>query len=187
MKKLPQAKRNQLIFVIVAIVAALGMIYFFLISPQNQEKSKLLADAAATASKLEAIKKTVQQADASAKKADEVMAQLNQTETDIATGDVFAWTYDTIRRFKSNYKIELPNIGQPVQSDVDILAGFPYKQIKFTISGTGYFHDVGKFVSDLENKFPHIRVLNISMEPVEINSEKLSFRMEIAALVKANT
>ena len=103
-------------------------------------------------------------------------------------GDVFAWTYDTIRRFKAAYKIDLPNIGQPTQGYVDLIPSFPYKQIKFTISGTGYYHDLGKFVSDLENKFPHLRVLNIALEPVGDQSpEKLTFRMEIAALIKANT
>lgn len=188
MKKLSQAKRNQLILVIMGTLAVLGMVYFFLIQPQKEENQKLADYVTSTSAKLEVIKKAVQQADANAKQADEIAAQLNLAETDIASGDVFAWTYDTIRRFKSGYKIEIPNIGQPSQSDVDMLSNFPYKQIKFTIAGTGYYHDLGKFISDLENKFPHIRVLNISIEPIgEQVPEKLSFRMEIAALVKANT
>jgi Tfp pilus assembly protein PilO len=187
MKKLPPAKRNQLILVILATAAALCMVYFFLIGPQKEEKRRLEASYADNAAKVQQIKKTIQQAAATAKSADEIAAQLNLAEADVATGDVYAWTYDTIRRFKSGYKIEIPNIGSPAQADMELIPNFPYKQIKFTISGTGFYHDLGKFVSDLENKFPHIRVLNVAIEPAgDQAAEKLLFRMEIAALVKSN-
>lgn len=167
--------------------AVLCMVYFFLIGPQKEEKQKLEASYADNATKVLQIKKTIQQAEATAKKADETLALLTEAEADVASGDVYAWTYDTIRRFKSGYKVEIPNIGSPAQSDVDIIPNFPYKQIKFTISGTGYFHDLGKFVSDLENKFPHIRVMNLAIEPAgDQAGEKLLFRMEVAALVKPN-
>ena len=187
MKKLSPAKRNQLILVILATAAALCMVYFFLIAPQKQEKQRLQTSFADNAVKVEQIKKTIQQSAATAKSAEEITAQLNEAEADVATGDVYAWTYDTIRRFKLGYKIEIPNIGSPTQSEVDLIPNFPYKQIKFMISGTGYYHDLGKFVSDLENKFPHIRVLNLAIEPAgDQSGEKLQFRMEIAALVKSN-
>ncbi len=188
MKRISPIKRNHLILVIMITLAVIGMVYYFLIAPQKQENDKLATDIVNNAAKLEQIKKTVQQAKANAKAAQDISDQLNLAETDIASGDMFAWTYDTIRRFKAGYKIEIPNIGQPALGEVDLIAGFPYKQIKFTLSGTGYYHDLGKFVSDLENKFPHIRVLNLSVEPVgEQSPEKISFRMEIAALVKAST
>lgn len=188
MKKLSPAKRNQLVLVIMATAAALCVVYFLLIAPQKKEKRDLEASYADNAAKVQQIKKTIQQAAATAKSAEEIAAQLNEAESDVATGDVYAWTYDTIRRFKSGYKIEIPNIGSPTQSEMDLIPNFPYKQIKFTISGTGYYHDLGKFVSDLENKFPHIRVLNVAIEPAgEQSGEKLQFRMEIAALAKSNT
>ncbi len=62
-------------------------------------------------------------------------AQLNQAEEDVATGDLFAWTYDTIRQFKAGYHVDIPTIGQPVQSDVDLIPNFPYKQINFSLDG----------------------------------------------------
>ena len=54
---------------------------------------------------------------------------------------------------------------------------------------TGYYHDVGKFISDFENNFPHGRVVNLIVEPVssaDPGNEKLSFRMDVIALVKPN-
>ncbi len=62
---------------------------------------------------------------------DDLTGQLTQAESDIASGDLYAWTVDTIRRFKTNYRVEIPTIGQPSQGDCDLIGDFPYKQIKF--------------------------------------------------------
>ena len=69
--------------------------------------------------------------------------------------------------------------------EVDLLPHFPYKQLKVTVGGTAYYHDLGKFIADFENAFPHMRFANLTLEPVGgtgDNSEKLTFRMDIIAL-----
>jgi hypothetical protein len=104
----------------------------------------------------------------------------------MATGDYILWTYDTMNLFKKQYKVEISDIGHPESRDVDLLPAFPYKQISFSINGTAYFHDLGPFVRDFENDFPHARMINLVIEPAAGESEKLSFRMEIIALVKPN-
>ena len=71
-----------------------------------------------------------------------------------------------------------------------MLPQFPYKQIRVNINGTAYYHDLGKFIADFENTFPHIRIVNLTIEPVNTadpGNEKLSFRMDIVALVKPNS
>jgi hypothetical protein len=105
----------------------------------------------------------------------------------MASGDFYSWTYDTVRTFKASYRLDIPEIGHPEVSDTDLLPDFPFKQAKFSINGTAYYHDLGKFIADLENKFPHIRVVNLVIQPVQSsggNDEKLSFKMDIIALVK---
>jgi Tfp pilus assembly protein PilO len=187
MKRLTPQKRNKLILVIVGTLTVIGLIYFFLIEPQNEANKKLAVGTNAKASELLQIKKLIKQADATAVTAADITTLLNHAEEDTASGDVFAWTYDTMRQFKINRHIEITTIGQPTQSDVDIIPNFPYKQIRFQIVGNGYYHDIGKFVSDLENKFPHMRIINITIDTTlgsEVTNEKLSFRMEVAALVK---
>lgn len=190
MKRLSTEKRNQLIFVILGTVALICAVYFLLISPQNDENHKLDDKIVSEQDRLEKIKNTIKTASATAGSAVESSALLARAEEDIASGDLFAWTYDTIRRFKAGYRLDIPNIGQPIQSEVDLIPNFPYKQIKFSLIGTGFYHDIGKFVSDLENKFPHMRVINLTIDPtggVDASTEKLSFRMDIVALVKSNT
>jgi Tfp pilus assembly protein PilO len=187
MKKLTPEKRNHLILTIIVTLAMISMVYFFLIGPQNRENQKLVLDTASLQTKLDQIKQTIKSAGASEQAAVEVTTLLNQAETDVASGDYFAWVFDTIRKFKTGHQLEIPNIGQPEQAEVNLLAGFPYKQIAVTLQGSGYYHDIGKFISDLENKFPHIRVVNLTLEPAgSQNSEKLTFRMEVIALTKTS-
>ncbi len=69
--------------------------------------------------------------------------------------------------------------------EVDLLSKFPYKQLKVTVNGTAYYHDLGKFIADFENTYPHARITNLTLEPAGNtgdNSEKLAFRMDIVAL-----
>jgi Tfp pilus assembly protein PilO len=190
MKRLSPDKRNKLILVIVATLALIGAVYFFLIDPQNHQNHLLATKTNADLTRLQEMKKALKQSDATAGTVEETAARLSHAEEDMASGDVFAWTYDTIRKFKANRRIEITTIGQPVQSDVGILANFPYKQIKFEIIGNGFYHDIGKFAADLENKFPHMRIINLSIDTAtgsESVNEKLSFRMEIAVPVNPNT
>jgi Tfp pilus assembly protein PilO len=189
MKRLSPDKRNKLVLVIVATLAVIGLIYFFLITPQKELNRKLANEAATELTKLQLIKTSIKQAGDTAAKVGEITQQLSRAEEDTATGDLYAWTYDTIRRFKAAYHVDIANPSQPTPGECDLIGNLPYKQIKFQITGTGYYHDIGKFVADLENKFPHLRVVNLTVDAggaAEGTSEKLSFRMEIAALIKPN-
>ena len=86
--------------------------------------------------------------------------------------------------------MEIPRIGQPAVEEVDLLPGVPYKQARIILSGSGYFHDIGKFLADFENTFPHMRIVNLKIDPYTgaagAGSEKLSFRTEVVVLVKPN-
>lgn len=189
MKRLPPAKRNQLIMVIIATMGLISLVYFLLIGPQN-EKNRGLANSIGTETvRLQQFKTTIKQMDATKSTLADLNQQLILAEADVASGDLYAWTYDTIRRFKSSYRVEIPTIGQPAQSECDLIANFPYKQIRFSINGTAYYHDWGKFVADFENKFPHCRVLNLQADPVgnaATGGERLNCRMDIIALVRPN-
>lgn len=190
MKRLPSAKRNQLIVVILATVGLIGLVYFLLINPQNEKNRDLAGKIGSETIRFQQMQTTIKQKEATASALADLTQQINRAEQDVASGDVSAWTYDTIRRFKVNYHVDIPSIGQPAQSDCDLIANYPYKQIRFSLSGTAYYHDLGKFVSDFENKFPHCRILNLTADPVATTAnggEKLSFRMDVVALVKPIT
>lgn len=187
MKRLPPAKRNQLIGVLVATASLICAVYFLLINPQNTKNHELATAISKETLKLQQYKTTIKQMDATSATLADLSRQLNHSEEDVASGDVYAWAFETLRRFKSNYRVEIPTIGQPVTGDCDLVGNFPYKQIRFSLNGTAYYHDLGKFVAEFENQFPHCRVLNLSADPVNggsAGSERLTFRMEVVALVK---
>ncbi len=189
MKKISQEKRNQLIIVTVATVAVLGLIYFFLIQPQYDSLGKIARAKKTADSKLASIKNTITNANSVANDLTETSAAVIRNEEDMASGDLYSWTYDMLRRFKQPYRVEIPDVGHPTTGEMDLLPSFPYKQIRFGVTGTAYYHDLGKFIADFENNFPHARLTHLVVEPlsgVDINNEKLTFRMEIIALVKAN-
>jgi hypothetical protein len=178
--------------VIVATLGLISLVYFLLIQPQQQGNQKLAHDTNDKMSELDTIKKSIKQAELINANLISTTQQLGHAEDDVVTGDVYGWIYDTIRRFKSTYHVDIPNIGQPVISDVDLIPGFPYKQVRVSLSGTAYYHDLGKFIADFENNFPHIRMVNLSVEPGNgtgpgMGGEKLTFRVDVVALVKPNT
>lgn len=187
MKRLPPPKRNQLIGVFIATVGLICLVYFLLILPQKGKNSALSKQISGENSKLQEYTAAIKQIEATTTELGGATQQLSQAEEDVASGDLYAWTYDTMRRFKANYRrVDIATVGQPVQSDCDLIGDCPYKQIRFSLTGTAYYHDLGKFVSDFENAYPHCRVVNLSADPAGMG-ERLSFRMDIVALVKTNT
>lgn len=187
MKRLSPAKQQQLIGVLLAVLVLICGVYFFLISPQQKRNRDLAMQISKASDQLSQYQTAIKQLDAKAAEAADLKQQLTQAEEDIASGDLYEWTYEKIiRGFKPGYKVEIPTIGQPAQGDCELIAGLPYKQIRFSLVGTAYYHDLGKFIADFENKFPHCRVLNVTAEaPIAGGGgERLNFRMEIAALVK---
>jgi Tfp pilus assembly protein PilO len=189
MKKLSREKRNQFVIVILVTLAILALIGFGLIRPQYYSLSKIAKDRKVAANKLQSIKHAITNSEAIANEWNETASALAHAEEDMASGDLYSWTYDTIRRFKQSYKVEIPEVGHPTIGESDLLPSFPYKQIQFAINGTVYYHDLGKFIADFENSFPHSRMVRLVVEPAastDSNSEKLSFKMDIITLVKPN-
>jgi Tfp pilus assembly protein PilO len=183
-------KRTQFILVILGTLVVLGLIGFFLVKPQYQNLSKIHATARDERNRLQKIEDTIKKAGDTTAQLSNVTVNLSRAEEDMATGDNYAWTYDTVRKFKASYRVDIPTIGQPTLGDVDILPQLPFKQIRVSINGTAYYHELGKFITDFENSFPHIRVVNLTIEPVsagDAGNERLTFRMDIVALVRPNS
>ena len=180
-----QQQRNQLVLTLVVALILIGGLGFGLIRPQYVKLSGIEKQTADVQARLKTFDTSIQLSDAVSNELISVTSELSTDEQDMATGDIYAWTIDLIHHFKANYKVDVPDIGQPSVSDVDILPHFHYKQLKFTIRGTGYYHDLGKFIADFENKYPHMRVVNLNLSPVGGDSEKLAFSVDIVALVKS--
>jgi hypothetical protein len=190
-RKLPREKRNHLILVVLVTLIAVAGLYFFLIRYQNDSLVRLAAQKTEAGNKLQLVLDSLRRADKIQTELDAAKTSLAAAETDVASGDLYAWIINSLRQFKAPYKIEIPQfsqLGSP--ADVNVLPHFPYKQATLTVAGTAYFHDLGRFLADFENKFPHVRLVNLSVD-ANANStttqpETLSFKMDIITLVKIN-
>ena len=185
--KLPKEKRTQLIIVIVLALVALGGLGFGLIRWQFKRLTTLAEKAEIAEKRLKQVKTAIANEEQIESEFTAKNKLLAGQEENMASGDHFSWAVNLLRRFKLSYKVDLPQIGQPTpESDMNLLPRFPYKQVSLRVGGTAYYNDFGKFIADLENHFPQIRVLNLNLEPESGSGdkEKLSFSMDIVALVK---
>jgi len=185
MNKLRKEKRDQLILVGMGTVFVLVLIIFGLIRPQYAAISGINAQIDTKRSNLQSMEDTIKKAETVSTQLTDLTSTLTQTEGDLVSGDPAQWIYNTIRNFKEHYKVDISVNSQLSMGEVDLLPHFPYKQLKVTVGGTAYYHDLGKFIADFENTFPHARITNLTLDPVggtSENSEKLSFRMDIIAL-----
>ena len=185
MNKPPKEKRDQLILVCMGTLFLLILIVFGLIRPQYDNISAINAKISAARNDLQSKEDTIKKADTVSTQLADLTYTLTQAEADMVSGDPAQWIYNTIRNFKEHYKVDISVNSQLSMGEVDLLPHFPYKQLKVTVGGTAYYHDLGKFIADFENTFPHARFANLTLEPVGgtgDNSEKLTFRMDIIAL-----
>jgi Tfp pilus assembly protein PilO len=191
-RKLPREKRNLLIAVVAGTVLIVVGIYFLLITHQKENlvrlASKKLEVQASHRKVVEAIRRSseIEAELVSAKQA------LAEAEADIASGDLYSWVVNTLRDFKGKHpKVNIPQFN-PIGAitDVNLLQNFPYKQASLSVAGTAHYHDFGRFLADLENHFPHIRVLNLNLDlnqsPTVEEQETISFKLDVVTLVKTN-
>lgn len=189
MNKLSKAKRDQLILVGLGTGFMLILIGFGLIRSQYATLSGINSRIAAARSQLDSMQGDVKKAGNFSRQVTELTTALAQAESDLASGDPAQWIYNSIRNFKEHYQVDIAVTSQLSVGEVNLLPHFPYKQIQVTVGGKAYYHDLGKFLADFENSFPHARITNLNLEPDDgtgKDGEKLAFRMELIVLTNPN-
>jgi hypothetical protein len=189
MKHLSNEKRKQLALVLLLTCGILAGLWFGLVNAQQKSLAALAQNSKAAEQKLELVKQTIENAEFIEAQLGEASNRLALAESTMANGDLYAWAINTLKQFRLPYHVEIPQFSQvDGPKDMSMLPSFPYKQATMTVSGTAQFYDFGRFIADFENQFPYIRVLNLTLEPVSAmvptDRERLSFKLEVAALVK---
>ena len=198
MNKLPKEKRDRITLVCIGTVVLLVAAYFFLIGPEYRAIDLTKGKTSRANNELKEKLALIQRQETIENELRDASTALSDAEHDIAFGDPNAWFYETLRNFKGHYDVDISGYSPPSLGDVDFIPHFPYKQLKITVSGMAFYHDLGKFVAGLETTFPHMRVVNLALEPafgdnspastatgsVPGSNEKLSFKMDIVTLVK---
>ncbi len=189
--KLPKEKRNQLILIGLVTLVVLAGLGFGLIKYQYETLARLAAKKTEAEQKFVQMQEQIKRADRVEAELADARAVITNLEAGMASGDLYSWIINTVRGFKGAYKVEIPQFS-PISnpSDVNLLAKFPYKQVTLTVAGTAHYHDLGKFLADFENEFPHIRLVNLDIQlnpsAAAGDAEKLVFKVDIVTLVKPN-
>ena len=189
MKNLSTDKRKRLLLVVLVTAIAVCGLWFGVIRTQQSASKNLAARRAAAESKRDQMEHLIKNASRIEADLAEAAKQLSNLENGMASGDLYSWVINAIRQFKMPYKVEVPQFSQiDGPRDMSMIPSFPYQQATLTVGGTAYFHDFGRFLSDFENQFPYFRLLNLNLEPLATvgqgDREKLSFKMDVAVLVK---
>jgi Tfp pilus assembly protein PilO len=188
--KMTKQKRIQLIGLILATLVVLGGLGYGLIRWQYDNLQVLARKKSEDDSKLRLMETTVRNAEQIEADLAETSQALAEKEATMASGDLYSWSINTMKRFKTGYKVEIPQFGPISQAtEVNLLPSFPYKQATLNIGGKAYYHDLGSFITDFENQFPFMRGVNLALDldPSQATGdrEKLSFKMDIITLVKS--
>ena len=194
LKNLPKEKREKLILsaiVTIAVTAGLWCGVVSTMSTSLQNIDKRMVD---QKNKVEGAQRLVNSVGDLQKSLEEGSAKLRTVEQEMASGDMYSWVILTINKFRADRKVDIPQFSREVRTDIGLFPKFPYKAAVFTIRGTAFFHDIGKFISDFENAFPYTYVQNLELEPANTSNatvashpETLAFKMEIVTLINPNT
>jgi hypothetical protein len=196
MAKLSKDKRDRLILVMIGTIAVLAGLWYGVIKTRQEaiedNKRRLLA----AIDNLDKATKRVKQAEKVEAELEAATRKLKAIEDTMASGADYSWALLLLEKARAGHDVNIIDVTRPAKGDVGVLAQFPYDAAIFSVRGTAYYHQFGKFLADFENRFPYFRVQNLSLGAGVENvggtdgvnaraaDEKLTFRMEIIALIK---
>ncbi len=189
MKKLSKEKRNQLVLIAIGTVGIMASLWWFLISFQQSKQAEIAHKINGVQQEIEKTKKVVREADQVRAALKEATDKLSAIENTMPSGDLYSLLVSRLKQFNApSFRVEIPQFGLPVVGEVP-LPDFPYHQATVSVTGVAYYWDLGRFISEFENKFPYSRIQNLTMEPgggaTPDEREKLSFHFDIVTLVKS--
>lgn len=196
MNNLPKAKRDQLILVSIAALTICAALIVFVGEAQRTELKH-------TSEKTESIRRKLGLADKLSREEPEIQQRLQTVSKELAgrevtlvpERDTYAWFLQNITQFLSAHRgagITPAGISQPEIGDATLLPKFNYKTATFHVKANGFFHDVGRFIADLESQFPYVRVQNIEIQRAPVGGvgndpEKLLSTFDIVMLMQPST
>ncbi len=190
MKNLPKEKRDKLILLGIGTLVALVGLYFGVITMQQSTLARVIKMHGEQGTKLTNAIRLNSISGQIHKGLEVATAKLNAVEATMPSGDIYSWSILTVNTFKEKYQVEIPQFSKEVPCSIGMYPKFPYKGAAFSLRGTAFYHDFGRFVTDFENTFPYMRIQNIEIEPASGNqsnnpedAEKLLFKIDVVTPV----
>jgi len=195
MARLSKEKRDKLILVAIGTVALAAGLGYGVIKTRKDQLAQSQMKISKAMEKVENARRVVGRAEQARVEMEAATSKLKAIEETMAYGaDMYTWAYQLLGKAGVGHDVNIIVVTRPAKGDVGLLAQFPYEAAIFTVSGSAYYHEFGKFLADFENGFPYFRVQNISLAASSegaggtgsSSEEKLPFSMVIVALIRPN-
>jgi len=199
MAKLSKEKRDRLILVVLATIGVVAGLWFGVVKTRQQQLDESKSRLTAAIDNLDKARKRVKQAEKVEADLELATRKLKAIEEIMAPGvDLYSWALLLLDNSRSGHEVNIIDVTRPVKGDVGMLPQFPYEAAIFSVRGTAYYHQFGKFLADFENRFPYFRVQNLILgagsgsesaagsdaTATRTGDEKLNFSMVVIALIK---
>ena len=189
MNKFSKTQRDQLIGITAGTVVLMGILWYLGVTAKQEELSKTEQNTAQMRDTLKKAEGTMGNGEEIAEQLEARTQLLEKRESMLAPDrDAYAWIISTINPFIQSRKgVNIYHYSQPEVTELGIIPEFPYKWAAFHLEGTGYYHDLGKFLADLENNFSCFRVQNLEMNSIATlgaEPEKLNVSFDLVVPVK---
>ena len=191
MIKINKRQKQQLIALGIGTAGVVFGLWYLVVRAQYKELADQNKQCATLQAKLQDEHATVYQAEQIALELTNCVEKLRQREAGFAPEhEPYSWMRSVMDRFymppnRARPYRTVSNIDfkQPEITDKGVITGFPYKWVKFHITGEGRYHDFGKFIADFENAFPYFRIqdLDISVPGIRSDPDMLAFSFDIVA------
>ena len=198
MGPLSKEKRDRLILVVVGTLMIVGALWFLVIKSRNAQITDTRAALVKANDELKRARTAVEQADQTKAEVEAESQKLRDLEEAMAVGDPYTWARELImQKFRVGHEaVYIADVARPTEGKAGVLADFPYSAITFTVRGSAFYHDFGRFLANFENQHPYFHVRNVGLNTTPEGGaiaeattsrgeeEKLYFRMDVVALVR---
>jgi hypothetical protein len=190
MSKRSGSGKQSLILLMITFVIASGLVWFFLVQGPGATLIKQRQARSDTQTALDKSRKQMDDAARSKAALEAGQRRLDDIESKMPAGDPYRWLVKAFGEFPAASHVSIANIEAPHVSESTIYPKVPYKAATFSVSGTGFYHEFGTFLAELENEFPHMRVRRLELTPAypgeadTAEGEKLNFNVELTVLFK---
>lgn len=124
---------------------------------------------------------------------DEVKNQIKALEKYMAEGDPYSWVLLKMEEFNRGYVQVKARVQAGKVDQHPLFPDFKFEVIRFKVVGEAPFHELGSYISDLENSNPFYRIENLTISekngvPSIIRdhsyNEVLSFNFDLVVMIK---
>jgi len=197
MTKLSKTQRDRLIL----LALATGILAVFVWNDVDTQREALAQKKRHLGEALQTIHTSARQSALTNKLQQDLQASvaaIRRAESNMPAGDIYRWVINRLVELPTANGVELATVEPPEISETSIFPRLPYRTGVFFVTGSAYYHELGAFIAQAENTFPHLRVRRLELESknssfsaadsqAEPDDEKLLFRLELSFLIRTNS